>query len=91
MNFSFTTTGESHGPALIATIEGLPAGLPISQEFINHELWRRQQGFGRGGRMGDDGRALQCVVLEDLRKRPRRRRGVAVRAGPQVALVDAQR
>ena len=51
MNFTFTTTGESHGPALIATIEGLPAGLPISQDFINHELWRRQQGYGRGGRM----------------------------------------
>jgi chorismate synthase len=51
MNFTFTTTGESHGPALIATIEGLPAGLPINQDFINHELWRRQQGYGRGGRM----------------------------------------
>lgn len=51
MHFSFTTTGESHGPALIATIEGLPAGLPISADFINHELWRRQQGYGRGGRM----------------------------------------
>ena len=51
MNFTFTTTGESHGRALIATIEGLPAGLPINQDFINHELWRRQQGYGRGGRM----------------------------------------
>ena len=51
MNFSFTTTGESHGPALVATIEGLPAGLPISRDYINHELWRRQQGYGRGGRM----------------------------------------
>jgi chorismate synthase len=51
MHFSFTTAGESHGRALVATVEGLPAGLPISQEFINHELWRRQQGYGRGGRM----------------------------------------
>lgn len=51
MSFNFTTAGESHGRALIATIEGLPAGLPINQEFINHELWRRQQGYGRGGRM----------------------------------------
>jgi chorismate synthase len=51
MTFSFTTAGESHGRALIATIEGLPAGLPIDQDFINHELWRRQQGYGRGGRM----------------------------------------
>ena len=51
MTFSFTTAGESHGRALIATIEGLPAGLSVDQEFINHELWRRQQGYGRGGRM----------------------------------------
>lgn len=51
MTFSFTTAGESHGRALVATIEGLPAGLPVDQEFINHELWRRQQGYGRGGRM----------------------------------------
>ncbi len=51
MSFDFTTAGESHGPALIATIDGLPAGLAIDQAFINHELWRRQQGYGRGGRM----------------------------------------
>jgi len=51
MIFSFTTAGESHGRALIATIEGLPAGLAIDQDFIDHELWRRQQGYGRGGRM----------------------------------------
>jgi len=51
MNFRFTTAGESHGKALIAIIEGLPAGLEIDLEKINHELWRRQQGYGRGGRM----------------------------------------
>jgi chorismate synthase len=51
MTFFFTTAGESHGRALIATIDGLPAGLTIDQSFINHELWRRQQGYGRGGRM----------------------------------------
>ena len=51
MAFNFTTAGESHGPALTAIIEGLPAGLAIDQNFINHELWRRQQGYGRGGRM----------------------------------------
>jgi chorismate synthase len=51
MAFHFTTAGESHGRALVATIEGLPAGLAIDQGFINHELWRRQQGYGRGGRM----------------------------------------
>lgn len=51
MFFRFTTAGESHGKALIAIVEGLPAGLEISVEKINHELWRRQQGYGRGGRM----------------------------------------
>ena len=51
MNFKFTTAGESHGKALIAIIEGLPAGLEIDIEKINHQLWRRQQGYGRGGRM----------------------------------------
>jgi chorismate synthase len=47
----FETAGESHGECLVATLTGLPAGIPIAQEAINHELWRRQQGFGRGGRM----------------------------------------
>src|SRR5215203_1909683 len=51
MNFKFTTAGESHGKALVAIVEGLPAGLEIDVEKINHELWRRQQGYGRGGRM----------------------------------------
>jgi chorismate synthase len=47
----FFTAGESHGEALIANISGLPAGIPISDAYIDRELWRRQQGFGRGGRM----------------------------------------
>jgi chorismate synthase len=47
----FSTAGESHGEALIALISGLPAGVPIDLEFVNRELWRRQQGYGRGGRM----------------------------------------
>lgn len=51
MKFSFTTAGESHGKSLIAIIEGLPAGVEIDFEKINLELWRRQQGYGRGGRM----------------------------------------
>ncbi len=51
MQFKFTTAGESHGKALVAVVEGLPAGLEIDVEKINHELWRRQQGYGRGGRM----------------------------------------
>jgi chorismate synthase len=49
--FRFTTAGESHGRALVAIAEGLPAALPINVDQINHELWRRQQGYGRGGRM----------------------------------------
>ena len=47
----FETAGESHGECLVATLTGLPAGIPIALDAINHELWRRQQGFGRGGRM----------------------------------------
>ena len=47
----FETAGESHGECLVATINGLPAGIPISLETVNRELWRRQQGYGRGGRM----------------------------------------
>jgi chorismate synthase len=47
----FSSAGESHGEALIALISGLPAGVPIDLEFVNRELWRRQQGYGRGGRM----------------------------------------
>ena len=47
----FETAGESHGECLVATINGLPAGIPISLDTVNRELWRRQQGYGRGGRM----------------------------------------
>jgi len=47
----FSTAGESHGESLVAMVSGLPAGVPVDQEFINHELWRRQKGYGRGGRM----------------------------------------
>ncbi len=49
--FRFTTAGESHGRALVAVVEGLPAGLPVEVEEINRELRRRQWGYGRGGRM----------------------------------------
>ena len=48
---SFSTAGESHGESLVALISGLPAGVPVDQAFLDHELWRRQQGYGRGGRM----------------------------------------
>ncbi|HVG31431.1 MAG TPA: chorismate synthase [Pyrinomonadaceae bacterium] len=49
--FRFTTAGESHGRALVAILEGLPAGLPVDVELVNRELERRQWGYGRGGRM----------------------------------------
>jgi len=47
----FFTAGESHGPALTAIVEGFPAGVPVTAEAINADLARRQQGYGRGGRM----------------------------------------
>lgn len=47
----FLTAGESHGPALVVVIEGLPAGMPLSKKVIDHQLARRQSSFGRGQRM----------------------------------------
>lgn len=51
MTLKFITSGESHGPAIVGIIEGIPAGVPISLDEINHELARRQQGYGAGPRM----------------------------------------
>ena len=48
----YLTAGESHGPALTAIVEGVPAGIKISEEQINSDLSRRQSGYGRGGRQG---------------------------------------
>ena len=61
MNFRFTTAGESHGPALAVIIEGVPAGISIDKAAIDHELWRRQQGYGRGGRMKIESDAVQIL------------------------------
>ncbi len=47
----YFTSGESHGEALVAFLSGLPAGLKVDQDFLDRDLWRRQQGYGRGGRM----------------------------------------
>lgn len=49
--FRFTTAGESHGRALVLIVEGMPSDVPVDVEFINHQLARRQKGYGRGGRM----------------------------------------
>jgi chorismate synthase len=51
MHLRFTTAGESHGKALVAVVEGLPAGLPVTAEAVNRDLARRMQGYGRGARM----------------------------------------
>jgi chorismate synthase len=51
MSFRFTTAGESHGRALVAIVEGVPAGLVVDVDELNRELERRQWGYGRGGRM----------------------------------------
>jgi chorismate synthase len=62
--FRFSTSGESHGECLIAMVSGIPAGVPIDEANMNHELWRRQQGYGRGGRMKierDKGQILSGV------------------------------
>src|ERR1700727_2859778 len=47
----YFTSGESHGEALVAFLSGVPAGLKVDQASVDRELWRRQQGYGRGGRM----------------------------------------
>jgi chorismate synthase len=51
MPLRYLTAGESHGPGLTAIVEGFPAGVPIDAATINHDLGRRMQGYGRGGRM----------------------------------------
>lgn len=62
--FRFITAGESHGPALTATIDGIPSGLPLVAADIDADLARRQKGYGRGGRMAierDKARILSGV------------------------------
>lgn len=51
MALTYRTAGESHGPAIFATVEGLPGGLPLAPEDVDTDLARRQLGYGRGGRM----------------------------------------
>ena len=58
---NFLTAGESHGKALIGIIQGLPAGLEISQEYINAHLARRQLGYGRGARMKIESDKVQII------------------------------
>jgi chorismate synthase len=62
MRFRFTTAGESHGKALVALVEGVPAGLPISADAIDRELARRMGGYGRGKRMEIERDAIEWIA-----------------------------
>lgn len=59
--FRFLTSGESHGKALTAIIEGLPAGFDIDENYINNELARRQSGYGRGERMDIENDKVEII------------------------------
>ncbi|MDR0788311.1 MAG: chorismate synthase [Gemmatimonadota bacterium] len=92
--FRFTTAGESHGPALLAIVEGVPAGLEIDGEQIDAELRRRQGGYGRGGRMRIEsdraeilsgvrhGQALGSPITLQVRNRDWENWTVAMSAAP---------
>src|SRR3954449_8921849 len=58
---SYRTAGESHGPALTALVEGMPAGVNVDVDFINAELRRRQGGYGRGGRQKIESDAIDII------------------------------
>ncbi len=68
MKLQLITAGESHGPALVAVLEGIPAGLPIDPEIINAELSRRQKGTGAGPRMKIERDHAQILsgIMENL-------------------------
>lgn len=68
MSLRFLTAGESHGPALIGILEGLPAGLPLTTLLIDNELARRQRGYGAGPRMQIEQDKVRILggVLEEL-------------------------
>jgi chorismate synthase len=57
----FLTAGESHGPSLTAILEGMPAGLSINRDKLNHNMARRQTGYGSGGRMRIERDAIQIT------------------------------
>jgi chorismate synthase len=62
MPLDYTTAGESHGPAMVVIVSGLPAGLFVDEAFINAELARRQGGYGRGGRMGIEDDKIEVLT-----------------------------
>jgi chorismate synthase len=59
VELNFTTAGESHGPGLVAIVEGLPAGLELDREALDRDMARRQLGHGRGGRMKIESDAVE--------------------------------
>jgi chorismate synthase len=61
MALSYRTAGESHGPAMLALVEGIPAGLPVDAAFLDAELGRRQGGYGRGARQRIESDAVKFL------------------------------
>src|SRR5436190_19260105 len=59
---SYRTAGESHGKAMLALVEGMPAGVSVDADFINNELRRRQGGYGRGGRQKIETDAVEFLT-----------------------------
>ena len=59
----FLTSGESHGKALLGILDGIPSNLEISEDYIRHQLNRRQMGFGRGGRMKIESDYAEIISL----------------------------
>jgi chorismate synthase len=59
MGIRFTTAGESHGPGLVAIVEGMPAGLELDRDALDRDMARRQLGHGRGGRMKIENDAIE--------------------------------
>ncbi len=57
----FLTAGESHGPGLVVIVDGMPAGVPVAQDAIAHELARRRHGYGRGGRQRFEADAFEIL------------------------------
>src|SRR5436189_3576296 len=58
---TYRTAGESHGKAMLALVEGMPAGIDVDTDFINNELRRRQGGYGRGGRQKIETDAVEFI------------------------------
>ena len=61
MALTYRTAGESHGPAMLALVEGIPAGLPVDAAFLDAELGRRQGGYGRGARQRIESDAVKFL------------------------------